>query len=105
MDQEKPQDEFTLGLGQDAQSNPKVEEKEDDKEGTESEQALVKEWAKKIRKAKARWEDDFERMRKNMEFVWGLQWQSQEKMDTHQYVANLTLRSINQKVATRGTQR
>ena len=62
--------------------------------------ALVEQWVSRITSAKAKWEPDFKRMRKNMEFVSGLQWPGQTKMDTERYVNNITLRMVNQKVAT-----
>jgi hypothetical protein len=61
--------------------------------------ALVKQWQSRITKAKAKWEPDFVRMRKNMEFVSGLQWPGQTKLDVDLYVNNVTLRMVNQKVA------
>lgn len=61
--------------------------------------AEVEQWLSRITHAKAKWEPDFCRMRKNMEFVSGLQWPGQTKMDTPLYVCNITLRMTNQKVA------
>jgi hypothetical protein len=61
--------------------------------------ALVKQWISKITAAKAKWEPDFKRMRKNMEFVSGLQWPGQKTLDSDWYVNNVTLRMVNQKVA------
>ena len=62
--------------------------------------ALVKRWCERIRDAKAKWENDFERMRMNMEFVAGYQWNGQQKLNDDRYIANFTIRAINQKVAT-----
>ena len=56
-------------------------------------------WCTRIREAKARWRDDFERMRANMRFAAGYQWAGQEKVDDDRYVSNMTLRAVNQKVA------
>lgn len=62
--------------------------------------ADVKQWQERIRRAKAKWEPDFNRMKENMAFLSGLQWNAQTKIDDDRYIANFTLRSINQKVAT-----
>src|SRR6266496_1092543 len=62
--------------------------------------ASVKLWQSRITSARKKWEPDFKRMRKNMEFVTGLQWAGQAEMDEERYVNNLTLRIVNQKVAT-----
>jgi len=62
--------------------------------------ASVKRWGEKVRSAKAKWESDFKRMRMNMEFVAGIQWQGQQNITEERYIANFTIRSINQKVAT-----
>lgn len=59
----------------------------------------VKRWVSRIKAAEAYWNDDFERMRKNMEFAAGFQWTGQEKLDDDRYTANSTLRLVNQKVA------
>lgn len=62
--------------------------------------ASVKQWMSRITRAKMKWEPDFKRMRKNMEFATGLQWPGQTEMDDERYVCNLTNRLVNQKVAT-----
>lgn len=62
--------------------------------------SAVKRWLSRINCAKRRWEPDFKRMRENMEFCTGLQWMGQTKIDDERYINNLTLRLINQKVAT-----
>ncbi len=61
--------------------------------------ALVEQWTSRIKDAKEKWKDDFKRMRENMEFVSGLQWPGQTTIDTDKYVCNITLRDVNQKVA------
>lgn len=63
-------------------------------------EAEVKRWQSRIKKSKAKYKPDFERMRKNMEFVTGLQWQGQQVIDDERYTNNITLRLVNQKVAT-----
>lgn len=61
--------------------------------------AAVKLWTQRIRDAKRHWDPDFKRMLKNMEFVAGFQWLGQTEMDDDRYTANMTLRTVNQKVA------
>lgn len=92
---------YELGMSSQDQPPKKDEEKLDD--GSDSSlatRAFVKRWQERVRQAKSHWEPDFNRMRENMEFVSGLQWNSQRKMDDDRYTANFTLRAINQKVAT-----
>lgn len=57
----------------------------------------VKDWCSRIRDAKKEVQKDFDRMRENMEFASGLQWADQEEIQSQNYVANLTLRTLNQK--------
>lgn len=71
-----------------------------DSDAVLAERALVKQWTAKIKAAKKRFEPDFQRMLKNMEFCAGYQWEGQEALHTKQYVANITLREISQKVST-----
>jgi hypothetical protein len=66
---------------------------------SDSEQAAVKRWCSRIRKAKDHWKDDFERMRENMAFVASFQWAGQTKMRSEAYVANITNRVVQQKTA------
>lgn len=61
--------------------------------------AVVSLWTSRIKRAKDRFKHDFKRMRENMNFAAGLQWQGQKIMDCKQYVANLTNREVNSKVA------
>lgn len=74
-------------------------EAEEDKEPDAAEVALVTEWIKKVNEAKSHWDTDFKRMKKNMKFSRGLQWPDQKDIEHSQYVANLTLRQIQQGVA------
>jgi hypothetical protein len=60
---------------------------------------LVKEIEKNITGAKAHWENDFKRMKNNQRFTRGIQWEGQKTPDHSQYVANFTLRQIQQGVA------
>lgn len=61
--------------------------------------AVVKKWLKKIDSAEKKWNTKFDEMRKNMEFVAGWQWDGQDKLDDPRYKNNVTLRMVNQKVA------
>jgi len=58
---------------------------------------LVQKWNERIKRAKKYWEPCFEQMRKDQDFVLGLQWSRESKDD--RYVANLTLRIVAQRVA------
>jgi hypothetical protein len=55
-----------------------------------------------VKRSKARWEDDFKRMKANIEFVNGLQWENQRKMrdEAGRYVCDLVLGAVKQKEAT-----
>lgn len=61
--------------------------------------ASVIRWTERIRKARAHWDKDFKRMRENMEFAAGFQWEGQMDLRDPRYIANMTLRMVNQKVA------
>lgn len=83
-------------------SQPKGgDQKKGKKEQTasDSEKAAVSMWTAKIKKAKDKWKKDFKRMRDNINFAAGLQWEGQMEMDTKRYVANITNHAINSKVA------
>lgn len=69
-------------------------------EPSEQVKTLVKMWQGRIIRRREQLKPDFERMRENMEFVWGLQWPHQTTIATDRYVANITQRLIAQKVAT-----
>lgn len=64
-----------------------------------SEMASVKLWCKRIKDAKCHWEEDFKRMKDNMAFAAGIQWEGQTTLDYKKYIANITLRNVNEKVA------
>lgn len=64
-----------------------------------SAEAMVKLWTQRITKAKEKWKADFDRMRENMDFVAGLQWPGQYKIRSEKYIVNMTLRAVNQGVA------
>ena len=74
----------------------------DDKDpaAKEREHRLVKQWTEKITKARNKWEPDFKRMRENMLFARGIQWQGQKTLMDDRYVCNLVQRNISQGVAT-----
>lgn len=76
-------------------------EKVEETETTEQSQdrALVKLWCQRIRQAKNKWEDDFQRMREDMEFAVGYQWKGQQKLASSEYTNNLCMGMVNQKVA------
>lgn len=80
-----------------------VKPKADEDNGTDvqrSERANVKRWEKRILDAKRKWQGDFDRMKGNMDFVIGLQWPDQKTIQYEKYIVNMTLRTINQRVAT-----
>lgn len=80
-------------------TNPTATTANKDHEAPDSVQANVKLWTERIRKARQKWKGDFARMRSNMKFAAGKQWESQEELDTERYVCNITIRNVNQKVA------
>lgn len=59
----------------------------------------VKLWQKRVKDAKKLFQNDFDRMKENMEFAAGIQRHGQEKMESEHYVANFINREVNQKVA------
>ena len=64
-----------------------------------TEREFVKMWTARIKKAKTYFDDDFKRMRANMDFAAGLQRVGQEKMDDDKYIANFITHQTNQKTA------
>ena len=73
---------------------------DDDDDNARARKAFVKKWQKRVKDAKAKWDDDYTRMRDNMDFCAGLQWQGQKKLTHEQYIVNMTIKTINQRVAT-----
>lgn len=59
---------------------------------------LVNDWLGKVEEAKAFWQPQFNRMREDMDFVAGKQWENTHQNDTR-YVANIIQRHIQQRVA------
>jgi hypothetical protein len=78
----------------------KGDEEDEDSDEVRSKRAYIKKWQAKIKDAKAKWQPEFDRMKDNMDFVAGLQWENQKQIKTDKYVVNLTLRTIRQRVAT-----
>lgn len=69
-------------------------------EPAEPTQAQIKRWLKRITRAEAKWEPDFQRMRENMRFTTGIQWEGQKDITSEdRYIANLTLQMVRRKVA------
>ena len=60
----------------------------------------VKRWTSIIKKAKTYFDEDFKRMRSNMDFAAGLQYEGQDKMEEDRYIANFITHQTNQKTAT-----
>jgi len=71
----------------------------DEEKSSASELAAVKLWTQRILDAERHWDNDFKRMRRDMDFMAGFQWAGQKEMDEDRYVANMTLRTVNQKVS------
>lgn len=65
-------------------------------------ESRVQEWLDMLKTAEEKWEPDFKEMREGMKFVKGCQWKdsdSNASEEEQQYVANITLRNVAQKVA------
>ncbi len=62
-----------------------------------SREALVRAWTANVKKGKERWKKDFDRMRSDQEFALGKQWPGTGQ--DNNYVVNITLRHIQQRVA------
>lgn len=71
----------------------------DEPQPEEARKNLVSQWSKRIQSAKQYHDTRFKQMRRDMKFVRGLQWEDQTRTDDERYVANLTLRHLNTKVA------
>ena len=59
--------------------------------------ALVNAWTAEVKHAKKHWKPSFERMREDQDFAIGKQWSKNPK--DRRYVANITLRTVNQSVS------
>lgn len=64
---------------------------------SESRRKLVAQWTTEIKADKAHWKKAFEQIREDQDFARGRQWSKQ--WDDDRYVANITLRHIQQRVA------
>lgn len=65
-------------------------------ESNDSRKALVGDWISRVQEAKEHWSDDFKRMREDADFCYGKQWHGAQD----RYTANITLRHVQQRVAT-----
>lgn len=67
----------------------------------DSRRRAVKAWVSKIKKDKSYWAKDFSRMKENMNFLSGIQWQGQKTIDDPEdrYTANITIQVVNEKEA------
>lgn len=63
----------------------------------EKRKALVAGMADAVKHAKKHWDKPFKRMREDQDFVYGKQWS--KNVDDKRYIANITLRTISQRVA------
>ena len=92
-----------LGYGEQekdpAQAQKGNEDQSDDSPEKQSERAQVKLWLGREKEASKKYEDDFERMRCNMDFVSSIQWKGQSKIKHDKYIVNLTLQIVNRSVA------
>lgn len=81
------------------QSQPTNGQSATDSPDVASEKLYVTKWTKKIHEAKKHHEQAFKRMRDDMNFCRGLQWNGQKTVAYDKYIANLTLHLVNEKVA------
>lgn len=63
----------------------------------EARRAFVSRLQKDIRADKKHWEKSFKRMREDMDFVFGLQWEGQKDLGDDRYVANFVSRQIGRR--------
>ena len=68
-------------------------------EPSEGRKAAVRAWLARIQRAEKKWAPDFKRMRSCMEFAAGVQREGQPTIDSEDYIANVTNRSVAQKVS------
>ena len=82
---------------------PSTAEAAEDLTVAPSREAIVKAWLSKIEDAEKKWERDFKRMRSNMEFAAGRQWEDDGQRDgeePNRYQASgITSRTVQQKVS------
>src|SRR5690554_5816217 len=65
----------------------------------EATKSLVSTWCKRVKGAKAKHADAFERMRDDMRFARGLQWADQKDLKDPRYTANIVQRHLRQREA------
>lgn len=66
----------------------------------EARKALVKRWKNRVENDKRHWKSVFKRMRDDMDFAFGIQWEFQNTIELEdRYVANIVQRHINQRTA------
>lgn len=67
------------------------------KQISDARKQLVNQWIGKVQEGKGHWQKDFKRMREDADFAYGKQWPGN---NADQYTANITLRHVQQRVAT-----
>lgn len=82
------------------ETSPQYSGVETTEDAAPAELAAVKQLIATVKKRREECQADFKRIRENMNFAAGFQWDGQEALQSKRYVANLTLRNVNQKVAT-----
>lgn len=66
----------------------------------EARKNYVKMWERRILADKRHWKPDFARMREDMDFAYGIQWEGQSSIEIEdRYIANITQRHINQRTS------
>lgn len=66
----------------------------------EARKSFVKRWKSRVENDKRHWKTVFKRMRDDMDFAFGLQWEGQSTIDLEdRYIANIVQRHINQRTA------
>ncbi len=94
-------------LSQNSSLAPNGIKRDPDPNATEAQKRQVKFWQSEIERGKRYWKADFERMREDQKFAYGLQWDGQKQLNGSQdadgtsdrYVANIVHRHIQQRVA------
>lgn len=82
-----------------AQSDAAKEKTEEPRNAIDARKAYIKSQCEAVRKWRTKWQPDFKRMKDNMAFVSGLQWEGQKKIHEDKYVANFCNQLISQKVS------
>lgn len=77
--------------------------REPNPDSPEAFRALVARWEARVLAAKTHWKSAFDRMREDQKIAFGLQWPGQKRLSDgdqeDRYVANITLRHVQQRVA------